>query len=234
MQQHIVPSVTATQVARILVVDDHSIVRLGLRAALGDSSIFRIHWEADDYDRALEIARIEQPDLCIVDVSLQGRSGLDLVAAMRKIAPKTRILVFSMHDETIYAEHAVRAGALGYLMKGTPVSELIEALHRVLEGEIALSNRMARRFLNGFVGRRRGGDESPRMERLSARELEVLEMIGRGFSTRRIAETLFVSVKTIETHRARIKKKLSIETSIDLVRHATQWLSAAPSADITG
>lgn len=207
----------------VLIVDNHAVLRLGLQLILNESKDFVCIGEASGYDEALELASELTPRVAIVDISLDQRSGLDLVQTLTRQFPELRVLVFSMHDETIYAEHAIRAGAAGYLMKGAEPDELLRALRQARDGEVAVSDRMARRFLAGFVGRKKGDNASP-MSRLSARELEVLELIGRGMSTRRIADMLYISIKTVETHRARIKQKLQLESAVDLVRVATQWL----------
>lgn len=215
----------------VLIVDSCAVLRRGLQAILNESKDFTCVGEAVGYDGALKAVRTLDPQIAIVDTSLDERSGLDLVQTLNREFPDLRILVFSMHDEMIYAEHAIRAGAAGYLMKGASPDELLRALRQAREGEIAVSDRMARRFLAGFVGRKKDTGASP-MSRLSARELEVLELIGRGMSTRRIAEMLYISIKTVETHRARIKQKLQLDSALDLVRIATQWMLGRPAASL--
>ncbi len=214
---------TLTTRTPVLVVDPNAVLRLGLQRLLNESEEFACIGEAATYDDAIACARRLQPRVAIVDVSLDQRVGLDLVQKLIQVCPDLRVLVYAMHDETIYAEHALRAGAAGYLMKGAAPDEILSALAQARDGEIAVSERMARRFLAGFVGRNKSDSASP-MSRLSARELEVLELIGRGMSTRKIAEMLYISIKTVETHRARIKQKLQLENAVDLVRLATQWL----------
>lgn len=227
------PSVASQRKTPVLIVDSHAVFRLGLQHILKESNDFACVGEAGGYNEAIKAVRTFSPEVAIVDISLDERSGLDLVQALSREFPDLRVLVFAMHDETIYAEHAIRAGAAGYLMKGASPEELVRALRQARDGEIAVSDRMARRFLAGFVGRNKGDAATP-MSRLSARELEVLELIGRGMSTRRIAEMLYISVKTVETHRARIKQKLQLDSALDLVRVATQWMLGRPGESLNG
>jgi DNA-binding NarL/FixJ family response regulator len=208
---------------RILIVDDHPIVRKGIADLVGQKPDFFVCGDADRVEDALPAIDSLKPDLVIVDLSLKGAGGLELLKDLKIRHPEIPALVLSMHDETLFAERALRAGARGYVMKQEAVNELENAIRRVLAGKIYLSQAMSDRLLHMVSQGEKVRDRSP-MERLSDRELEVFEMIGRGLPMREIAKELHLSVKTIETHRAHIKEKLSITSAVQLVQHATQWV----------
>jgi len=208
---------------RILIVDDHPIVRKGIADLVGQKPDFLVCGDADRVEDALPAIDQLKPDLVIVDLSLKGAGGLELLKDLKIRHPEIPALVLSMHDETLFAERALRAGARGYVMKQEAVNELEHAIRRVLSGKIYLSQAMSDRLLHMVSQGEKVRDRSP-MERLSDRELEVFEMIGRGLPMREIAKELHLSVKTIETHRAHIKEKLSITSAVQLVQHATQWV----------
>jgi len=210
--------------ARILIVDDHPIVRQGLKRLIDQHADLVVCAEASDGHEALEAIRASKPDAAIVDIMLAEASGIELIKDIKARYPDVAILVLSYHDEVIYAERALRAGAAGYIMKDESAEELVNALCRVLSGAVYLSEGMASRMLTQLVGGASPAAGSP-VERLTDRELEVFEMIGRGKSTREIAEALHLSVKTIESHRAHIKEKLGLETGTELVRYAVTWLA---------
>jgi len=210
--------------ARILIVDDHPIVRQGLKRLIDQHADLVVCAEAGDGHEALEAIRASKPDAAIVDIMLAEASGIELIKDIKARYPDVAILVLSYHDEVIYAERALRAGAAGYIMKDESAEELVNALCRVLSGAVYLSEGMASRMLTQLVGGASPAAGSP-VERLTDRELEVFEMIGRGKSTREIAEALHLSVKTIESHRAHIKEKLGLETGTELVRYAVTWLA---------
>ena len=208
---------------RIMIVDDHPIVRKGIADLVCQKPDFAVCGDADRVEDALpEIDRLK-PDLVIVDLSLKGAGGLELLKDLKIRHPEMPALVLSMHDETLFAERALRAGARGYVMKQEAVNELEHAIRRVLAGKVYLSQAMSDRLLHMVSQGDKLRDRSP-MERLSDRELEVFEMIGRGLPMREIAKELHLSVKTIETHRAHIKEKLNITSAVQLVQHATQWV----------
>jgi len=218
-----VASVKSDQkIARILVVDDHPILRLGVRQMITADPSLSICGEAETADAALTMVEAAKPDLAIVDLSLDQGTGLDLIGTLHERFPNLPVLVLSMHDEMLYAERALRAGAKGYVMKQEAISGLVKAIHRVLEGHIAVSDRLSERFIDSVGHRERPVND--RMASLTDRELEVFELIGRGSSTSMIAERLHVSVKTIETYRANIKHKLGLKDAHDLIRHATMWV----------
>jgi len=208
---------------RILIVDDHPIVRKGIADLVQQKPDLVVCGDADRVEDALPAIERLKPDLVIVDLSLKGVGGLELLKDLKIRHPEIPALVLSMHDETLFAERALRSGARGYVMKHEAVKELDHAIRRVLSGKIYLSQAMSDRLLHMVSQGERVRDRSP-IERLSDRELEVFEMIGRGLPMREIAKELHLSVKTIETHRAHIKEKLSITSAVQLVQHATQWV----------
>ena len=208
---------------RILVVDDHPIVRQGVRALLAEEPTFQICAEAESAADALTLVDQCNPDVVIVDISLVGADGLELTKSIRARNYTFPILIMSMHDESLYAERVLRAGANGYIMKQEVSEKIVEALRSVLRGEIYVSDEVRQRILLGI--RTSGGDaKTPPIERLSDRELEVFRLIGQGFGTRQIAKQLSLSVKTIETYRAHIKEKLNVDNATELVRYAVQWV----------
>ena len=206
---------------RILVVDDHPIVRLGIRQMISAEPDLEICAEAESAAAALDWAKRQTPDLALVDLSLAQGTGLDLLRSLRELAPGVLILVLSMHDETLFAERVLRAGARGYIMKREAITGLIVAIRQVLSGRVYLSENMAQSVLERLA------HDSPASEKpvanLTDRELEVLDLIGRGLSTASIAEQLRVSVKTIETYRSNIKTKLNLKDAADLIRFAATW-----------
>lgn len=207
--------------ARILVVDDHPIVRQGLARLFDREDGLAIAAEAEGADEALGWIDRDAFDLVILDIGLRQGSGLDLIGQIRTRAPDLPILVLSMHQERFYAERALRAGARGYLMKQADPAEIVPAVRRVLAGEVALSADLAgalvRRAVEG------GADMRAPAEQLSDREAEVVRLIGEGFSTREIAEELSLSVKTIESYRANVKRKLGLRSGAELARFAYDW-----------
>ena len=209
--------------ANILLVDDHPVVRKGLVAMIEAERGFKVAAEAGDAREAMAAITDHKPDLCIVDLTLKDIGGLELIKQIKASHPTLPVLVLSMHDEKIYAERALKAGASGYIMKQELTERLITAIRTVLRGEIYLSEKMASRILGKMVGGRRDDDATP-MDRLSDRELEVFELLGRGLNTREIAKRLCLSVKTVETHREHIKEKLQIRDATKLIQQATHWV----------
>lgn len=207
--------------ARLLIVDDHPIVRQGLAQLIEQEVDLAVCGEADDVGSALDaIARL-QPDLAIVDIMLKSANGIELIKTVRARWQSLPVLVMSMYDESLYAERALRAGALGYIMKEEATDKMLTAIRRVLAGEVYLSDNMVSGILHRLAdGKVRLG--AP-LESLTDRELEVFQWIGRGLGTRQIAERLNVSVKTVETYRAHIKEKLNLNSATEVVRHAVQW-----------
>lgn len=210
---------------RLLVVDDHPILRRGLTALIECEPGLGVHGAVSTRIAAFEAMREREPDLVIVDLALGDEDGLDLVKEIRTRYPKVRSLVLSMHDEAVYAERALSAGALGYVSKHELDGTLLCAIRRALAGETYMSEALQRRLAERYVGGRTLETGSP-MDALSDRELQVLGLIGRGRTTRQIAETLARSVKTVESHLEHIKNKLGIESAAELAQRATQWVEA--------
>ena len=216
--------------ARIFIVDDHAIVRQGLMQLINRESDLCVCGDAETAADALKQIAVLTPDVAIVDVSLKEDSGLELVKDIRIRFPKMAVLILSMHDETFYAERFLRAGARGYIMKEVATEKVLIAIHRVLAGEVYLSERMSSRILHKLVD---GGCAAPAqatIDVLSDRELEVFSLIGQGLGTRDIAKRLHVSVKTVEAHRAHIKEKLNLQGATELLQQAIQWSQGNQSA----
>jgi len=215
-------SPTSAAKTTIMVVDDHPIVRRGLAQLINQQGDLTVCCEAEDAQQALDLVGTCRPDSAIVDLSLRSSSGLDLVKSLHKQHPELPVLVVSMHEEELYAERALRAGARGYVMKREVDETVIKAIRRVLAGGIYASEKVAARILSSFATSQ--GQRAPlSVEGLSDRELAVFRLIGRGVKTGEIAEELRISVKTVETYRARIKSKLSLSSSSELTRFAVEW-----------
>ena len=211
------------QKARVLVVDDHPVVRQGLRLLIDHESDLEVCAEAETVADALEAITKHKPDVAVVDLSLRGTSGLELIKDIRVRHADLPVLVLSMSDESVYAERVLRAGARGYLMKEAATDEVLTALRRVLDGGIYLSDAMASRLLAQLVRGVPADGGSP-VDRLSDRELEVFGLIGRGLGTGEIARRLHLSPKTIETYRAHIKQKLNLADATELLQHAIYYV----------
>jgi DNA-binding NarL/FixJ family response regulator len=209
---------------RIVVVDDHPIVRRGLVEAINDEPGLTVCAEAATCQQALAMVAAHRPHVAIVDLSLGNESGLDLVETLSKGQPPIRVLVLSGHDERLYADRALQAGALGYVMKDQAAGDLIEAIHRVAVGKAYVSPETAERILTTLGTSRRAVEDRPAIDRLSNRERHVLTLIGRGLTTREIATQLSLSIKTIESHCAHIKAKLGLRHARDLTRAAVTWV----------
>lgn len=207
---------------RILVVDDHPIVRLGIRQMLSAERDLEVCGEAESADAARQLATTARPDLAIVDLSLAEGTGLDLIRTLREALPTLPVLVLSMHDETLFAERVLRAGARGYIMKGEAITGLVTAIRQVLSGRIYVSERTSQAVFER-LGRQESAPPDSPLAILTDRELEVFDLIGRGLSTAAIAEQLRVSVKTIETYRSNIRTKLNLKDATDLIRFAATW-----------
>ena len=215
----------AKSARRILIVDDHPMMRQGLAQLIADEPDLVVDGEADTAGEALDSVAARKPDLVLVDISLPDRNGLELIKDLHVMSPDVLILVVSMHDEALYAERVLRAGARGYIMKQEGGKKLMAAIRRVLGGQVYVSEKMSARILEIFSGRRPAATESL-LERLSDREFEVFQHIGAGKGTREIAALLRLSVKTVEVHRANIKEKLRLKSATDLVRYAARWMEA--------
>lgn len=214
----------ALRPGKVLLVDDHPLVRHGIAQLIEPEEDLTVCGEADSAPGALEAMRRCEPDVAVIDISLIGTNGIELVKLMRAEQPKLRILMLSMHDESLYALRALRAGARGYLMKAEAIEQVLNAIRKVLADEIYVSPRFSERLIFKAVQSLEGGMGSP-VDKLSDRELEVLQSLGRGFGTREIANELHLSIKTIETHRAHIKEKLGMKDAGEMVRFAIDWVA---------
>ena len=208
---------------RIVVVDDHPLMRKGLVLSLEAESDITVCGQASNAEDALGLVETQNPDLVIVDISLPGMSGLELIKQVHAIRPGMKTLVVSRHDESLYAERAIRAGAKGYVMKLEAPDVMVKAVRRVMNGGIYVSDEINERLLLGMASGHEMLAQSP-LEVLSDRELEVFELTGRGCGTRDISERLHLSVKTVESYRARIKTKLNLNSAAELMQHAVQWV----------
>lgn len=206
---------------RILIVDDHPLVRTGFAQLIGDCADLEVCGEAGDLAEALRQIDATGPDLAIIDLSLAGGSGLDLIERIRSRNKDILMLVASMHDETLYAERVLAAGARGYINKQEAQDSIIRAIRQVLSGKVYLSQQMTDRLLSGMVN---SNGEKRDIDSLSNRELQVFELIGEGVSSSQIAEQLNLSIKTIETHQAHIKKKLGLGSAHELNQRAIRWV----------
>jgi DNA-binding NarL/FixJ family response regulator len=216
-------SETEAATTRILIVDDHPLVREGLIGLLAAQSDFVVCGEASGVDEARQLVASTRPDVAIIDLTLNDGTGLELIKDLRARYPAVKLLVLSMHDESLYAERALRAGAVGYVSKHEASRTIVQAVRTILAGKLYLSPNMTELVVQrAFVA---GADLSrPAVDRLTEREREVFELIGQGLSSRQIAVKLDVSPKTVETHREHIKEKLELTTSTELTRYAVQWV----------
>jgi len=217
---------TKNSVRRLLIIDDHPMMRTGLAQLIDNEGDLKVCAEADNAGQAIDLVSKQKFDIVLCDISLPDKSGLELIKDIRALQPDLPILVVSMHDEMIYAERVLRAGGRGYIMKQEGGVKFIHAIRQVLAGQIYVSEKMSSRILEIFSGVKAKAGHSP-VSKLSDREFEVFQLIGLGKGTRDIAEQLHLSVKTVEVHRANIKTKLEIKTATDLVRFAVRWADSA-------
>ncbi len=212
--------------ADLVLVDDHPLMRKGLVRTIEHEADLHVVGQMDSAEEALEQMEDLDPDLAIIDISLPGMSGMELIKHLQSRMEDLRILVVSRHDETLYAERCIRAGAKGYLMKQEAGDVIVKAIRKVLDDRIFVSEEINERLLQSMAeGGRERVMQSP-LEVLSDRELEVFELTGKGSSTREIAERLHLSVKTVESYRARIKDKLNLDSGNELMKHAVQWVES--------
>jgi DNA-binding NarL/FixJ family response regulator len=210
---------------KVLIVDDHPVVRDGLITLLEHERDLKVCGNADDAAEALKSISTLKPDVVIVDIGLKSSDGIELTKSIKMRYPKLPVVVFSIHDESVYAERALRAGASAYLMKEVVSENIITAVRTVLRGEIYLSDQMAKKFLDNAFSRKSdiGADL---VAKLSDREFEIFRLIGEGYKVSQIADRMHLSAKTIETYRARIKEKLNITDASKLLRYAIKWVSS--------
>jgi DNA-binding NarL/FixJ family response regulator len=211
-----------SQTIKVLLVDDHPLVREGLVNLISQEADLQICGEAGNEPQALELIRTVRPDVAIVDISLETGSGIELIKSIKAMFPAVTVLVLSMHDELLYAERALRAGARGYVMKREAAKKVIEAIRCVLAGQLYVSDKIAALMAEKFVEGRQPATASP-IEQLSNRELEVFQLLGLGHNTRQIADHLHVGFKTVQAYCARIKQKLKLANATELLREAIRW-----------
>ena len=209
--------------SKVFIIDDHPIVRQGLKLLINQEPDLTVCGEAENAPSVLPAIRSLKPAIAVIDLSLGHDSGIELIKNIKLQHPDLPILVLSMHDESLYAERALRAGAKGYIMKQEAPEKVIIAIRQVLQGNIYVSDAMGAKLLNKFIDNRREETSSP-IELLSDRELQVFQLLGRGFGTRQVADQLNVSIKTVEAYRANIKEKLNLKGSAELVQHAIHWV----------
>jgi DNA-binding NarL/FixJ family response regulator len=212
---------------RVLLVDDHPFMRAGLGQLIDCQPDLLVGGEAGNPAEALQALARQQPDLILTDLTMPGRSGLEFIKDLRAAHPAVPILVVSMHDEAVYAERALRAGARGYIMKEAGGENLLGAIRQVLRGEVYVSHKMSARILEAMSSRRPRGSSSP-IEQLTDREFEVFQLIGQGKGTREIAAELHLSPKTVDVHRSHLKEKLGLRDATALIRHAVRWVETRP------
>ena len=214
--------------ARIFIVDDHPVFRDGLAGVIRQAPGFAVCGEADSAPAALTAIERLKPQLVLVDLSLPGRGGLELIKDLRAVRPETSVLVISMHDEALYAERVLRAGGQGYIMKQEGPEKILEAIRMVLAGQIYLSGKMSSRILGVLSGRR---PESPSaISQLTDRQLEILQLTGEGLDSHAIAKMLHLSFKTVDAHRAQIRERLGLKNYTELISYAARWVGAQPAS----
>ncbi len=218
------PSLIRKGKTRVLLVDDHPILRKGLAQMINQEADLMVCGEAEEAGSAVEAVGTLQPDVAVVDISLKTGNGIELVKNIKARYPDLPVLVLSMHDESLYAERAIRAGSLGYIMKEEATEQVLVAIRRVLKGEIFLSEKMKSRMLQQLTTGGRNKVVTSPIENLTDRELEVFRLIGEGRSTRQIAAELHLSVRTVEAYREYIKSKLNLRNATELVQHAFHWV----------
>jgi len=217
----------------VFVLDDHPMTRFGIKELIASEPSLCLAGESDNAEDTLAKVQKLPPDILLVDLTLNGRSGLELIKDLRKVQPEVDILVFSMHEEAFYAERALRAGARGYVQKSEGAVLLIQAIHTVLEGKVFVSESVKNQFFDKMTGRDSDEKSSP-IDRLSDRELEVLALVGKAYESKDIAEELKMSVKTVEAHRTSIRQKLDIRNRAELVRFAVLWTTEHAADEVSG
>ena len=214
---------------RLLIVDDHPIMRQGLALLINEEPDLIVCGEAETANQAIDAIGKLNPDLVLADITMPGKTGLDLIKDLQTLHPGTAVLVMSMHDESLYAERVLRAGGRGYVMKQQGGQVLLEAIRRVLAGQIAVSDRMSSKILEIFSGRRDETGGSP-VGKLTDREFEIFQLVGQGKGTKEIASQLNLSAKTVDVHRLNIKQKLQLQSAPELIHYAVCWVQAERGA----
>ncbi len=223
------PKKPAKAKIKVLIVDDHPMMREGLTQLIGHEPDLVVCGEAGDAPEGLEKIGTLQPDLVLTDITLPGKNGVELIKDIQAAHPGLAVLVISMHDEALYAERVLRAGGRGYVMKQEGGKRIVEAIRKVLAGQVAVSEKMSAKILEIFSGRRTDEASSP-VETLTDREFEIFQLIGQGVETKELAAKLHLSPKTVEVHRANIKTKLQVKSMTELIRYAVRWVESQPGA----
>jgi DNA-binding NarL/FixJ family response regulator len=226
----IAPAVPDVPRRSVLLVDDHPFMRAGLAQLIDRQPDLQVGGEAGNPAEAFQALAKSNPDLVLTDLTMPGRGGLEFIKDIKAAQPALPILVVSMHDEAVYAERALRAGARGYIMKEAGGENLLAAIRQVLRGEVYVSPRMSARLLENLSARRPRGSSSP-IEKLTDREFEIFQLIGQGKSTRDIAAQLHLSPKTVDVHRSHVKEKLELKDATSLIRHAVRWVETQTATD---
>ena len=208
---------------KVLLVDDHPMMRGGLAQVINNQQDLTICGEAGDANEAMRHIESAKPDLAVVDISMEGKSGLELIKDLQTLHPEMPVLVMSMHDESLYAERVLRAGARGYVMKKAGGEAVLQAIRQVLSGKVFVSESMSAQILDNFAGVRSTKRKSP-IENLTDREFEVFKLIGEGCITREIAKRLHISPKTVDVYRQNLKERLKLPSATSLIQHAVRWV----------
>jgi DNA-binding NarL/FixJ family response regulator len=208
--------------SRLLIVDDHPMTRDGLVHLIDREPDLLVAWQAENAAEALRVAVGEKPDLALVDITLPDKGGIDLIKDLKAVRPEMKILVVSMHEESLYAERALRAGARGYITKQAGGAKLMQAIRQVLAGQISVSEKTSARIVEIFSGQPASGAQSP-VAQLSDREFEVFQLIAQGLSSQEIGDRMKISAKTADAHRLNIKTKLGLGTAAELIAYAARW-----------
>ncbi|MBN2159142.1 MAG: response regulator transcription factor [Spirochaetes bacterium] len=214
----------AQDIKKILIVDDHPLLRQGIRQVIELEDDLRVTGEASTANEAIDLINRDRPDIIIIDITLAGNvSGIELVKSVNERFPEIKSLVLTMHDESLYAERAIRAGARGYIMKEVASKNIIQAIRTILRDELFLSENISKKIIDKLV---RGSADTIgiSVENLSNREFEIFQLIGNGFSTKEMAKKLNLSIYTVESHKKNIKEKLNLKNSSDLAKYAIQWV----------
>jgi DNA-binding NarL/FixJ family response regulator len=217
------------EASRIFIVDDHPVFRDGLAGVIRQAAGLTVCGEADNAQAALAAIERLKPELVLLDLSLPGRGGLELIKDLRAVRPESAVLVISMHDEALYAERVLRAGGQGYIMKQEGPEKMLEAIRLVLAGQIYLSSKMSSRILGVLSGRR--PESASAINQLTDRQLEILQLTGEGRDSHAIAKMLHLSFKTVDAHRAQIRERLGLKNYTELISYAARWVEAQPSPD---
>jgi DNA-binding NarL/FixJ family response regulator len=215
---------------RVMIVDDHPMTRDGLVHLIDREPDLVVAWQAENAAQALQTVVAEQPDLALVDITLPDKNGIDLIKNLKAVRPDMKLLVISMHDESLYAERALRAGARGYITKQEGGAKLMQAIRQVLGGQIYVNEKTSARIVEIFSGQTAGGGERSPIAPLSDREFEVFQLIGQGLATQEIGARMNISAKTVEAHRLNIKTKLGISAAAELIAYAARWTASPPES----